>query len=55
MLVSPWGGIIMRTAIGFLSVLLMALVSLEGQTPTIFSGKPALEFVSEEGTSRIVL
>jgi hypothetical protein len=45
----------MRTAIGFLSVLLMALVSLEGQTPTIFSGKPALEFVSEEGTSRIVL
>jgi hypothetical protein len=45
----------MRTAIGFLTVLLMALVSLEGQTHTVFNGKPALEFVSEEGTSRIVL
>jgi hypothetical protein len=50
-----WGGTIMRDVIVFLAVLLLALVSLEGQTATIFSGKPALEFVSEEGTSRIVL
>jgi hypothetical protein len=43
----------MRTAIVFLAVLFMALVSLEGQTPTIFNDKTALEFVSEEGTSRV--
>jgi len=49
------GGVIMRTAIVFLAVLLLALGSLEGQTATIFNGKPALEFVSEEGTSRIIL
>lgn len=45
----------MRNAVVFLAVLLLALVSLAGQTSTIFKGKPALEFVSEEGTSRIVL
>ena len=43
----------MRTAIVFLAIMLMALGSVEGQTSTIFNGKPALEFVSEEGTSRV--
>ena len=45
----------MRTVIVFLAALLLALVSLKGQTSTVFNGKPALEFVSEEGTSRIIL
>jgi hypothetical protein len=49
------GGIIMRTVIVFPAALLLALVSLKGQTSTVFNGKPALEFVSEEGTSRIIL
>jgi hypothetical protein len=45
----------MRTAIVFLAALFLALVSLKGQTSTVFNGKPALEFVSGEGTSRIIL
>jgi hypothetical protein len=45
----------MRTVIVFLAALLLALVSLKGQISTVFNGKPALEFVSEEGTSRIIL
>ena len=44
----------MRNVIVFVAVFFVALVSLKGQTPTIFNGKPALEFVSEEGASRIV-
>ena len=44
----------MRNVIVFVAVLFVALVSLKGQAPMIFNGRPALEFVSEEGTSRIV-
>ena len=44
----------MRNILVIIAVLLIG-AALEGQTPTIFNGKPALEFVSEEGTSRIVL
>ena len=43
----------MRNAVVFLAVLLLALVSLEGQTSTIFNGKPALEFVSEEARTAL--
>jgi hypothetical protein len=44
-----------RNVVVFVAVLLMTAFALEGQTPTIFKGKPALEFVSGEGTARIVL
>jgi len=44
----------MRNAVVFATFLLVAQAALPGQTAVVFNGNPALEFTSEEGTSRIV-
>ncbi|MCJ7487708.1 MAG: hypothetical protein MUQ25_16305 [Candidatus Aminicenantes bacterium] len=43
-----------RNAVVLAALLLVAQAALLGQTAVVFNGKPALEFVSEEGTARIV-
>jgi len=46
---------LVRNAVVFAALLLVAPAALQGQEAVLFNGHPALEFTSEEGTARIVL